>query len=83
MQEKIEYLFEKIEIESKHKTEKCLTKINDQKQKLELMNPMNLLKKGYSIIKNEENKSIKSLDEFKHLKEFKLVFSDGEINIKL
>lgn len=83
IQEKIQYLFDKIEIESKHKTEKCLTKINDQKQKLELMNPMNLLKKGYSIIKNEENKSIKSLDEFKHLKEFKLVFSDGEINIKL
>jgi exodeoxyribonuclease VII large subunit len=83
IQNKIESIFDKINIESKNKTDKYLIKIDENKKKLELINPMNLLKKGYSIIKNEDNKSIKSIKDIKNLKHFKLVLADGEIDIKL
>ena len=83
IQNKIESIFDKINIESKNKTDKYLIKINENKKKLELINPMNLLKKGYSIIKNKDNKSIKSINDIKELKHFKLVLSDGEIDINL
>ena len=83
MQNKIESIFDKINIESKNKTDKYLMKVDENKRKLELINPMNVLKKGYSIIKNEENKSIKSIKDIKDLKSIKLVLADGEIDIKL
>ena len=83
IQNKIESVFEKINIESKNKTDKYLVKINENKRKLELINPRNLLKKGYSIVQNDDKKSIKSLSDLKQLEYFTLVLADGEIKIKL
>ena len=83
IQNKIESFFEKINIESKNKTDKYLLKVNENKEKLELINPRNLLKKGYSIVQNNDKKSIKSLNDLKKLDFFTLILADGEIKIKL
>ena len=55
----------------------------ENKQKLELINPMNLLNRGYSIITNKDKGIVKSIHDLKNTKEIKLIFHDGEINIKL
>lgn len=83
IQDKINSIFDKITIKYKNKSDLYLSKINEGKEKLELVNPLNILKNGYSIIRNGENKSIKSIKELKELDSIKIVLSDGEINIKL
>ena len=51
--------------------------------KLELLNPLSVLKKGYSVVKHE-NKIIKSIKEVKINDELKIKLLDGELktNVK-
>ena len=64
-QPKIKNLQEKLITTIKHKIEKEENKINNIKIKLDLLNPDNVLKKGYSItlINGKIAKSIKELNK--------------------
>lgn len=57
--------------------------INHKKEILNAYNPSNLLKKGYCIIKDDNNKVIKSSKELKDNSDNKIVFKDKEIKVKI
>lgn len=67
----------KVRLESKISFEE--SKINNIKNSLELLNPDNLLKKGYSILLNKDNKVISSIQDVSIKEELKLKTSDGYI----
>lgn len=48
--------------------------------KLELLNPLSVLKKGYSVTSNKENKVINSINDVKENEELNIRLIDGEIN---
>lgn len=50
-------------------------------EKLEIVNPMNLLKKGYTLTK-KENQYIKSVKEIKNKEIFTVEFYDGEVLVE-
>lgn len=50
---------------------------------LQAYNPYAVLGKGYSIITDEEGKTLYKVDDFKEDREVRLILSDGEINKKL
>lgn len=56
--------------------------LNNLDLKLSLINPVNILNKGYSII-HKDNKIIKNKDNIKNEDDLKITLSDGEINIKV
>lgn len=57
--------------------------INHKKEILNAYNPSNLLEKGYCIIKDDNNKVIKSSKELKDNSDNKIVFKDKEIKVKI
>jgi len=50
-----------------------------KKQSLEIMNPENVLQRGYSIVYNEENEILNSIENFKLGDSLKIKLSDGEV----
>ena len=55
--------------------------LNQYDTLLNALNPQNVLKKGYSIIKNQENKILSTVEEIKANKQLTLIMSDGKIDI--
>ncbi len=51
--------------------------INHYQARIEAMNPLNLLKKGYVLVKDEEGQTIKSLDSLRIDQRLELLFKDG------
>ena len=51
--------------------------ISHYQSRIEAMNPFNLLKKGYVLVKDEEGQAIKSLDLLKIDQRLELRFKDG------
>ena len=51
-------------------------------QKLELLNPLNALKRGYSITK-KDNKCITSIKDIKKEDNINVMIKDGEIKAKV
>ena len=72
----------------KDKIEKIMQfKIKSNKEKifslnnmLNAHNPINILKRGYAIIEDENNKLIKSKDFFKKEKKIKIFMEDGYVD---
>lgn len=50
--------------------------------KLELLNPLSIMKKGYSVVKSED-KIIKSIDDIEVNKEIDVLLQDGIVNAKV
>ena len=59
-----------------------IIKINTLIEKLELVNPLGILKRGYSLT-SQENKIIKSLKDLNTEKDLKIKLHDGEIITKI
>ncbi len=49
--------------------------------RIEAMNPLNLLKRGYILVKNEKGQTVKSLDLLKIDQRLELVFKDGKAKV--
>lgn len=54
-----------------------------KKEIINAFNPKNLLEKGYCIIKDDNNKIIKSSEELKDNSDNKIIFKDKEIKVKI
>ena len=50
---------------------------------LEAHNPINVLKKGYTIVEDNEKNIISSKEEIKDLDEFNIIFKDGKVKGKI
>ena len=68
---------------------KCVVALNKQKEKyllelskLELLNPLNTLKRGYTLAKRE-GKVISSSKDLKSGDELEVEFNDGNVNTKV
>lgn len=69
--------------------ESMLRGLRDQKnslahlhQLLQEKNPLNILNKGYSIIRDKDMNSIKTIEKLKEQEEFEVILSDGTAKIK-
>ena len=51
-------------------------------EKLDILNPLYVLKRGYSIVKKDD-KNISSIDEFKKDDEINIMVKDGNIKAKV
>ena len=51
-------------------------------EQLQLINPKNILKRGYSITSNKDGKIIKSLKEAEKQQQFYIEYFDGKISVK-
>lgn len=81
-EEKLDRLFEKLKISIINILKNNEVVLNNINLKLSLINPVNVLNKGYSII-HKESKLIKSKKNIKKEDNLKITLSDGEINIKV
>ena len=54
-----------------------------EKEILEAHNPINVLKKGYTIVEDNEKNIISSKEEIKDLDEFNIIFKDGKVKGKI
>ncbi len=62
--------------------ENKLKKTNHLIEKLEILNPLNALKRGYSVTK-KENKCISSVNDLKEEENINIMLKDGKINAKV
>ena len=68
----------KLELLAKTQINLCKNRLENIKIKLELLNPTNVLEKGYSIVK-ENDKIIKNAKNIKVGSELKIILSNGEV----
>jgi exodeoxyribonuclease VII large subunit len=80
--EKVNNLLKTIDSAYKYKVNRTNSNYLNLLEKLELVNPLNIMKKGFTIIKQDEliKKSINDIDE---LKEVSIIMHDGEIDCKI
>lgn len=78
----IEDLKNRLSLSIKLKLSKELDRIKAKSLLLNAHNPLNILNKGYSIVLDEEEKLINTVDEVKSKEEFTLVLRDGKIRAK-
>lgn len=57
--------------------------IDHFQSRIEAMNPLNLLKKGYVLVRNEKGERIKSLDAIKINQTLELMFKDGKAKVNV
>ena len=50
---------------------------------LEAHNPLNVLKKGYTIVEDNEGKVISSKEDIKENDEIQIMFKDGKVKAKI
>lgn len=81
-EEKLDRLFEKLNNIISNIMQFSDNRLENIKLKLSLINPVNILSKGYSII-HKNDKIIKSKKNIKTEDELKITISDGEVNIKV
>jgi exodeoxyribonuclease VII large subunit len=60
-----------------------LIKLKHYQQSIDLLNPKNILKKGFSITKRDDGKVIKSIEEVNIDEELITLLVDGEIKSKV
>lgn len=53
------------------------------KSRIEAMNPLNLLKKGYIFVKNEKGEAVKSIDSIEIHQRLELIFKDGKADVSI
>jgi len=78
IQQKISNLFDKITLETEHKIYNIESNINDKKEKIEMINPNNLIKNGYIMVKDHNDNIVSKKIHLKDCEFIKLVFMDGE-----
>ena len=79
MNEDLSSLEEELHEGMNEKIKNLKKEINDFQARLELINPMNVLKRGYSITTNEKGEVINSINNVKHNDKIITRVSDGEI----
>ena len=77
-EKEIEYIKERMLSAYKNNILKSSNLLEKTKLKLDLINPNNILNKGYSIVK-KDNKIIKSIKDIKIKDNINIVLSDGSI----
>lgn len=72
-----------ISVSKKNLIQKKQLSLVNKKQIVDLTNPINVLKRGYSIIKNNEGGYIKSALEFDKQTKMEVIFKDGERSFEI
>jgi exodeoxyribonuclease VII large subunit len=75
IQQKLRYSFGSI-VQKQHNI------LQKHQQSIKYLNPQNVLNRGYVLVKNQEQKIVKSKQEFNPNQNFTIVFKDGEQIIK-
>lgn len=70
-------------VSKKNLLQKKQLSLVNKKQIVDLTNPINVLKRGYSIIKNNEGGYIKSALEFDKQTKMEVIFKDGERSFEI
>ena len=79
MNEDLSSLEEELHEGMNEKIKSLKKEIDDFGARLELINPMNVLKRGYSITTNEKGEVISSIKNIKHNDKIITRVSDGEL----
>ncbi len=79
--QKIDILDKKLRIDSKVSVANELNNIHTKEKIVELMSPNTILKRGYSIVK-QNNKFVKSLHNVDKNNDFTIIFHDGKLKAK-
>lgn len=79
---KLDHIIEKIEFNIKRIIENNENRFNSLKLKLELLNPVNILKKGYSVVYKDE-KIIKNKDEIDVNDKISILLSNGKVGAEV
>lgn len=82
LKNKILFINEKISNSINLKFNDYSTRLKELKSKIEILNPENLLSKGYAIIKDDNNKVITSKSEAVNKSYLNIKFIDGSIKVK-
>ena len=82
LKNKILFINEKISNSINLKFNDYSTRLKELKSKIEILNPENLLSKGYAIIKDDNNKVITSKSEAVDKSYLNIKFIDGSIKVK-
>ena len=82
LKNKILFINEKILNSINLKFNDYSTKLKELKSKIEILNPENLLSKGYAIIKDDNNRVITSKSEAVNKSYLNIKFIDGSIKVK-
>lgn len=82
LKNKILFINEKISNSINLKFNDYSTKLKELKSKIEILNPENLLSKGYAIIKDDNNRVITSKSEAVNKSYLNIKFIDGSIKVK-
>lgn len=72
---------QQLEYTNKSNFQKQKNKIAQYQQTVKYLNPQNVLNRGYTMVKNQQN-FIKSVSDFNPNEEFVVIFKDGEKTIK-
>ena len=79
---KIENLTEKLNIIIKNKLNNTTTKYNNLIEKLELVNPLSILKRGYSVV-YKDNSALTDIKKIKKEDKLKIRIFNGEIDVSV
>lgn len=82
LKNKILFINEKISNSINLKFNDYSTRLKELKSKIEILNPENLLSKGYAIIKDDNNRVITSKSETVNKSYLSIKFIDGSIKVK-
>lgn len=82
LKNKILFINEKISNSINLKFNDYSTRLKELKSKIEILNPENLLSKGYAIIKDDNNRVITSKSEAVNKSYLSIKFIDGSIKVK-
>lgn len=82
LKNKILFINEKISNSINLKFNDYSTRLKELKSKIEILNPENLLSKGYAIIKDDNNRVITSKSEAVNKTYLNIKFIDGSIKVK-
>lgn len=82
LKNKILFINEKISNTISLKFNDYSTRLKELKNKIEILNPENLLSKGYAIIKDDNNRVIASKSEAVNKSYLNIKFIDGSIRVK-
>lgn len=82
LKNKILFINEKISNSINLKFNDYSTRLKELKSKIEILNPENLLSKGYAIIKDDNNRVITSKSEAVNKSYLNIKFIDGSIKVK-
>ncbi len=77
--EKVETLDKRLTLSSKNSLEKKSDYLSSLSNHLAAVSPFNVIKRGYSLVENEEGKIIKSAKEAKAGDKLKTIMKDGII----